>query len=542
MNMSRVTAEHVSVLIVGAGPTGLTLALDLASRGLPSHIIESTTQRAVNPRCNTTSARSMEIFRRLGLADDIRRVGLPDDYPTSIRYRTTMQGPEIYSIDLPTSAEVLAGLNRESWPGPEPQHRVSQIYLEPILEERANQTPGVSIERACRLVELEQHDEYVTATVESEGKLRVITCDYVVGCDGAWSTVRGQLGIEYHGVEAIQKFVSTFVRSTQLGELAARAKAWTYWTYGRQQASIIAINGTDLWLNHVAFPPDHDTDGEDPEQLLQEAVGGPLEHEVLGVVRWTGRQLVADRYQDRRVFLAGDAAHVWIPVGGFGMNAGIQDAASLAWMLAAVHHGWAPDSLLEAYQLERQPVGEQFAQAVGAKARASLADVSSDIHEAGAVGAKARAQLAQRLARTEPDRYSPVGFSFGYHYASSPLVLGGEDHEPITMAQFGQHARPGFRVPHAWMASGESVLDLLGPGFTLMRTDHNLPTQPWVDVAAELGVPLVVIDVPPEWPDRYPTPLILVRPDQHVAWMGGRDGDPSDILHAVTGRVGARQL
>lgn len=540
MSKTGETDEHVSTLIVGAGPTGMTLALDLARRGVPSHVIEADTERAVNPRCNTTSARSMEIFRRLGLADDIRRAGLPEDYPTSIRYRTSMQGPEIYSIKLPTSAEVFAGAAQESWLGPEPQHRISQIYLEPILEERAARTPGITIERDCRLVELEQHHDHVAVTVESGGTRRVITCDHVVGADGAHSTVRRQLGIRYQGVEALQRFVSTFVRSAELGAQAAREKAWTYWTYGRQQASIIAINGSDLWLNHVAFGPEHDTDAEDPEHLLAEAFGGPVDHEVLGVVRWTGRQLVAERYQDRRVFLAGDAAHIWIPVGGFGMNTGIQDAASLSWMLAAVHHGWAPTSLLEAYELERRPVGEQFAQAVGAKARASLAAVSPAIHDDGSDGEAARDELARRLAMTEPDRYSPDGFSFGYHYASSPLVIGDEQHDPITMANLEPRARAGFRLPHAWLPSGESVLDVLGPDFTLIRTGGQ-PVDAWVEAAAELGVPMELVELPPDWPERYPEPLILVRPDQHVAWLGDTDRDPTEVLHTVIGRVAARQ-
>lgn len=361
-------ADRIDVLVVGAGPTGLTLAIDLARRGVACHVVEATEERGVNPRCNTTSARSMEIFRRLGLADDIRRAGLPADYPTSIQYRTTLRGEEIFRIDLPSARDVLAGVGRDGWPTPEPQHRISQLFLEPILERHARRLPGLTIERGTRLVELRQREDHVEAVVETDGATRILRCAYVVGCDGPHSEVRRRLGFRYQGVDAIRKFVSTFVRSFELGRLAARDRAWTYWTYGRGQASLIAIDGDELWLNHVAFAPDHDTDGEDPERLLREAVGGEVEHEVLGVVRWTGRRLVAERYHEGRVFLAGDAAHLWIPVGGFGMNAGIQDAATLGWMLAAVCHGWAPPDLLAAYEKERKPVGEQFAGAVGSAA------------------------------------------------------------------------------------------------------------------------------------------------------------------------------
>ncbi len=539
--MTEHTSSHTDVLVVGAGPAGLTLAIDLARRGVACHVVEATEERTVNPRCNTTSARSMEIFRRLGRADEIRRAGLPEDYPTSIHYRTTLTGAEIFRIDLPSARDVLAGGGRDGWPTPEPQHRISQLFLEPILERHASILAGLTLERGTRLVGLEQHDDHVEAVVETAGVRRTLRCAHVVGCDGAHSTVRRLLGIRYEGVDAIQRFVSTFVRSAELGRLAAPDRAWTYWTYGRRIASLIAIDGKSLWLNHVAFAPDHDTEAEDPERLLAEAVGKPVDHEVLGVVRWTGRRLVAQRYRTGRVFLAGDAAHIWIPVGGFGMNAGIQDAATLAWMLAAVHHGWAPPDLLDAYELERKPVGEQFAAAVGSAARTSFADVSSDIHLPGRDGERARAEFAERLAHTEPARYSPDGFSFGYHYADSPMVVGGEDQAAITMGDYRRRAQPGFRLPHVWLDDGRSVLDVLGPGFTLLRTDPGVDVTHWTSAAERIGVPLTVVDLPGQWPDRYPAALLLVRPDQHVAWMGGADAEPAELLHTVTGRVTARQ-
>jgi 2-polyprenyl-6-methoxyphenol hydroxylase-like FAD-dependent oxidoreductase len=536
MTTEQESPEHVRVLIVGAGPAGLTLGIDLAQRGVPCTLVEATTERPVNPRCNTTSARSMEVFRRLGFADDVRAAGLPSSYPTSVQYRTTMRGEPIFALDHPSSDEVRSGVGKADWLTPEPQHRISQLYLEPILEDHARRTPGLTVERGCRLVELVQHEDHVEVVVESSGQRRTITAEFVVGCDGAHSAVRRQLGIRYQGVAALNTFVSTFVRSAELGRLAAKDPAWTYWTYGRRPAALLAIDGDELWLNHVSFGPDHDTEAEDPELLLHETVGGPVEHEVIGVVRWTGRQLVAERYGDRRVLLAGDAAHVWIPVGGFGMNAGIQDAASLAWMLAAVCHGWAPRELLDCYELERKPVGEQFAAAVGARARTALAEIPPDIHLEGPEGERARAEFAERLAVTEPHRYSPDGFSFGYHYASSPLVLTDAQGPVIDMASYQARALPGFRLPHTWLADGRSALDLLDRDFTLLRTDTDADVTGWTRAAAELGVPLTVADLPADRPDRYPAALLLVRPDQHVAWMGDPGDDPGAVLRTATGR------
>lgn len=531
---------QVRVLIVGAGPAGMTLALDLASRGVFSLIVEATSVRSRNPRCNTTSARSMEIFRRLGLADTIRAAGLPADYPPSVQYRTTLTGHELYRIDMPTPSAVFAGEGRDTWPTPEPQHRISQLFLEPLLEDACRQTEGVDLVRGATLTSFEQDDEGVEVTVDHVGGTVTMRCDYLVGCDGAHSQVRRGLGIRYQGVDALSQFVSTFVRSPELGRIARQDPAWTYWTYGRRNASLIAIDGEDLWLNHVAFPAEHDTSAEDPQQLLYDAVGRTVDFEALGVVRWTGRQLVAERYRDRRVFLAGDAAHIWVPVGGFGMNAGIQDAAALGWMLGAVCNGWAPGQLLDAYEAERRPVGEQFAEAVGAKARVVLGERCSDIHLDGPVGDEARRSMAERLAASEPGRYSPDGFSFGYHYAASPLVVGAEEQHAVEMGSFVDQAQVGFRLPHAWLEDGRSVLDVLGPELTLVCTDPAADVSSWREAAEKLRVPLSVAYIPDSWPESYPQPLLLVRPDQHVAWAAGcaaSDLTPEMILRTVSGRA-----
>lgn len=184
-------------------------------------------------------------------------------------------------------------------------------------------------------------------------------------------------------------------------------------------------------------------------------------------------------------------------------------------------------------------MGEQFADAVRAAARTSFADVSPDIHLPGPEGEAARAEFAGRLARSEPHRYSPDGFSFGYHYAHSPLVVGGGEQAAITMGDHTERARPGFRLPHAWLDEGRSVLDALGPDFTLLRTDPDTDVTPWTDAAAALGVPLTVVDLPARWPERYPAALLLVRPDQHVAWTGEAHPRPEELLHTVTGRLAA---
>ena len=534
---------ETTVLIVGGGPSGLTLALDLGLHGVECHVINAEAGHTQNPRCNTTSARSMEHFRRLGVASRVRAAGLPADYPTTVQYRTSMTGYELFRMEFPSSRDVISGAGKEGWATPEPQHRISQLYLEPVLEDAARSTPGVTVERGCRLVSLRQYEGYVEATVENAGGVREIRARYLAGCDGAHSTVRQAIGVRYSGVSAIRKFVSTFLRSAEIGEIAARDPAWTYWAYGEHFASLLAIDGHDLWLNHIAFPADHDTDDEDPAALLRETIGRQVEHEVIGTVRWTGRQLVADRYRDGRVFLVGDAAHIWIPIGGFGMNAGIQDAAGLAWLIVAVEQGWAAPAILDAYELERRPVGEQFAAEVAATAHRSLSvEITPALAEEGAAGDAARARMREILSQTERGRYDPEGFSFGYHYAGSPLVAGGTA-ATIAMVGYPATAQPGYRLPHVWMPDGRPIFDLLGDAYTLLRVARaDLDVTRLTAAAAARGVPLKVLDVGTAQADPYPGALILVRPDQHIAWMGNELPPTGALLDRITGHQLAHDL
>ncbi len=358
--------QRVPVLIAGGGPVGLTLAMDLGWRGIECLVVDPSETVGSNPRCNTTAARSMEHFRRLGVADRIRAAGLPGDYPTTVRYRTRFaDGHELFSIPLPSSDEVRAGVGRDSWVTPEPQHRISQLYLEPILREHAATFPAVTLEFGTRLDSFEQDEDGVTAlVVDRTGASRRIRAQYLVGCDGAHSTVRRTLGIRLSGTDALGANLSAFLRSPQLGAMK-RERAWSTLIFNPDNTSVmIAIDGDELWLSHHKFPVGTDTSGLDLNDLVARAVGFPVEFEVIGAVHWTPRRLVADRYGHGRVFLAGDAAHLWIPMAGFGMNAGIQEATTLGWMLAAVLDGWADPQLLRAYELERRPVGETVSRAV----------------------------------------------------------------------------------------------------------------------------------------------------------------------------------
>src|ERR1700733_1178825 len=316
----------VPVIIAGGGPVGLTLAMDLGWRGVPCLLFEERVPaEPPNPKCNTTNARSMEHFRRLGCADELRAAGLPGDHPTHVLYVTRFAGHLLGRLNLPPSSMRLQdrGALDEGWPTPEPQHRISQIFVEPILYRHAMTFPGVEIRRGWRLENFSQRDGEVSveAVELASGRRETHRARYLIGCDGGRSTVRRKLGIELNGIDVIGRTVSVYFRAPKLIEHDRNGPAWMYWVVNKDQSgNVIALDGKELWLLHLAVPAYKDFDDIDLEVAIPAALGIKVPMEILGVERWTSRRLVADRYREGNVFLPCDAAHIWIPLGGFGMN------------------------------------------------------------------------------------------------------------------------------------------------------------------------------------------------------------------------------
>ncbi|MBV9064996.1 MAG: FAD-dependent monooxygenase, partial [Methylobacteriaceae bacterium] len=307
----------------------------------------------------------------------------------------------------------------------------------------------------------------------------------------------------------------------------------------RRSGNVYAIDGRETWLVHSYLKKDEtDFDALDRDAGIRNILGvGPdFEYEIISKEDWIGRRLLADRFRDRRVFICGDAAHIWVPFAGYGMNAGIADAMNLSWLLAAHLQGWAPPDILGAYEAERRPITEQvsrFAMNHAIAMAAQRSGVPPHIEEDSEEGARERAALGKLAYDLNVQQYCCGGLNFGYYYEDSPLIAyDGEVPPAYTMADFTPSTVPGTRVPHIWLADGRSLYDALAPFFTLLRFDRAIDVGLLLRAAEQRGVPLELRDVDsPAASSLYREKLVLARPDQHVAWRG--DKIPQDALALI---------
>lgn len=524
------------VLVVGAGPVGLTLAMDLQSRG--ARVVVAETRRFAEPpsvKCNHVAARTMERFRRLGVAAKLRAAGLPADYPNDVVFRTSVCGTELTRIPIPARAERYTSKEGPDtwWPTPEPPHRINQLFLEPILLEHTAALPGVTLVNRTQVTAFHQHAGGVEAAALDldSATQRRIRCRYLVGCDGGSSSVRKAIGAKLEGTPVIQRVQSTYIRAPQLRALIPGKPAWScYAVNPRRCGTVFAIDGQETWLVHNHLNPDEpDFDAVDRDWAIRQILGvGPdFAYEVISKEDWVGRRLVADRFRDRNVFIAGDAAHLWVPYAGYGMNAGIADALNLSWLLGARLQGWADESILDAYEAERQPITMQvshFAMDHAAKMIKARRAVPANIEAEDAEGERARREVGEEAYALNVQQFCCAGLNFGYYYQGSPIIAHEAEAPPAySMGEFTPSTVPGCRAPHFWLADGRSLYDAFGQGYTLLRFDRGVDVQPLLAAAQARRLPLTLLEVEGVGvPEAYRHRLVLCRDDQHVAWRADR--------------------
>lgn len=553
-SMAAAAVHHsTSVVIVGAGPVGLCLALDLAGRGVDVIVAEQQPGcQNSSVRCNHVSSRTMETFRRLGFAADVRGVGLPDDYPNDAVVRTRANGHELMRISIPCRRNRFTDTEGPDgwWPTPEPPHRVNQIFFEPILFDRAVAHPRITLINNLRIDTFAQDDSGVVAqgTDVLDGGAVSLSGRYLIGCDGGSSVIRRQIGARLEGDAEIQRVQSTYFRAPDLIHRLRGRHAWMSYLYiGSRAGNLVAIDGTESWLLHnYLLPGEADFASVDRDACLRAllGVGDDFQYEIIRQEDWVGRRLVADRFRDRRAFICGDSAHLWVPYGGYGMNAGIADAMNLSWLLAAHVNGWAPEAILDSYEKERQPITEQvslFAMNHAQKAISERLSIPAAIDDDGPEGDALRAAVGAEAYSLHVQQFACAGLNFGYFYPASPIIAYDDETAPAyTMYDYTPSTVPGCRTPHFWLADGQSLYDALGPDYTLIRFDTSVDVAPLLDGAAALSIPIQLLDVVlSPLPDGYRHALVLSRPDRHVAWRGDRLPDDWErLVERISGRAG----
>jgi len=541
---------RANVLIVGGGPVGSTLALDLAWRGVDVIVAEQN-PRGTRPgvKCNHVAARTMEIFRRLGIARIVRDTGLPADHANDVAFRTGAVGIEFARIPIPCRRDRYTATNGPDtwWPTPEPSHRINQIYLDPLLADLAAARPGVRFMHGLRVHGFTQSDAGVTAEVENldSNERFLIASDYLVGCDGPASAARREIGARLTGDAMIGRTQSTYIRAPGLIDRMQAPPAWSTQVMNpRRSANMFAVDGRETWLIHNYLQPqEEDFAAIDSDRCIRNILGvGPaFDYQVITQENWIGRRMLADRFRDRRVFICGDAAHIWVPFAGYGMNAGIADAMNLSWMLAGVLKGWADPAILAAHEAERWPITEQvskYAMSTSQSLAQARAAVPELIEDTGPAGQAVRAELGERLYNLHMPQFCCGGLNFGSFYDRSPIIAyDGEDAPPYTMYDFTPSTVPGCRTPHLWLRDGRSLYDAMGSDYTLLRLDPSIVVKPLIEAAALRRVPITLLDIDAEEASAlYKHKLVLSRPDQHVAWRGNDVPDnPLALMDRVRG-------
>lgn len=527
------------VMISGGGPVGLALSLELAHFGIHSIVAERNSTTTRHPKMDLTSGRSMELLRRIGLADKIRAVGVPAKNNFNISWITDLseQGHELCRFPYFSAADEYwrRRTHNDGTLTLEAPLRVSQILIEPVLKQAAEESTHVDVRFCWKLESFEQDADGVTSLIRNTqtGEEQRVRSKFLIGCDGGNSTVRSQLGIENEGKPNAARLFMVHFRSTATDILQRFGIAWHYQT---GKGVIVAQDDKEHWTLHVFLPPGTDESKLDPRTLVEEWTGCKFDFEVLVANPWSANYLVAKQYSKGRVYMAGDACHQFMPTGGYGMNTGIAEVANLGWKLAATLHGWAGPALLDSYHDERRPIAKlSWATSQNhlnirwelAQFYAEAGDLSGSTPEAQA----RRLATGQKIANLTNAENEGWGTEHGYRY-ETPTVIATEisTPPPFHPQLHTPSTYPGCRLPHVFLSDGTAVYDHLGPWFTLVVLDE-IDTVPLTRAAAAKKIPVTVVRIRDANVRRiYERDLVLVRPDQHVAWRG-------DLLPAECGNL-----
>jgi 2-polyprenyl-6-methoxyphenol hydroxylase-like FAD-dependent oxidoreductase len=530
---------NLDVAIVGAGPSGLAMAIELGSRGIRCVVIERRDRAPANPRAKTTHTRTREHLRRWGIAGKLAAASpFGIDYPTDVMFVTRLAGPQITKFENAFNA---APAHDERYS--EHAQWIPQYKLEATLRSHAESLESVEIRPNTEFMSFDQDEGGVRVRTRdlASGREAELDCKYLVGADGARSAVRKQIGAEMVGVEGLSFNYNVIIRAPGLAEAHDHGAGIFYWQMNPDVPSIIGpMDQGDLWFfSPTMVSPDSDYSEDEIKDLLVRATGIDLPYEIVSSDKWVVSRLLADRYRQGRAFVIGDACHINPPFGGFGMNMGIADAVDLGWKMTAVIRGWGGPTLLDSYEAERR-VLHDFVLEESELNHSVLPNqlIREHADEDSARGERTRAEIAEAIQSSKRDEFHTLGVVLGYCYHGSPIIVEKEGEAAwVGSREYAPSARPGCVAPHKWIDDDISLYDLFGEGFTLLALHGARPEDLRAadEAAGRGGIPLTLVELDdPALAELYEAKLVLIRPDQHVAWRG--EVWPGDsVLRVITG-------
>ncbi|MFJ8025510.1 FAD-dependent monooxygenase [Streptomyces sp. NPDC096311] len=535
------------VLIVGGGPVGSALGIELSSRGIDCVVVETNAELPTVPvKAMLLNSRTLEHMHRWGFADELRSASTtPRAWQKGITYATSLTGKEL--------GHFRDGFEFRATEEGDDTGESAQVIMQPdtvrILREKLIGFGGHYV-GGWTVKEITQDESGCVVELEhSETKeKRSISSDYVAGCDGAWSTVLTSAGIERSGRGGIAAVLLLHFRVPGLLEdTKISPAAFTSLSHPQGGATIVPI-GDDAFCAHIpGFPVDVDVSKINTDAIARRVIGSDRPFEFTYIGAYKIHELVAETYRANRLFVAGDAAHLHAPAGGHNMNSGLADAVDLGWKLAAVLQGWAGDGLLESYTAERRPIAVKNAALASANIARLVGTTMAVEAEMSRVDFEAPTMKAETRRRKWGDKlwqgtrlqYVVRGTTVDNRYVSDVIVDDGSVVAPWDSTTYQVSSKPGHRAPHVRLTDGTSLYDQFSSGFTLVtREGFEAESKEFEAAAESLGIPLSTLVLTNRRAlAKYASPLVLVRPDQHVAWRGDNTDSASAVLQQVTGRI-----